>query len=207
MIQFETARNGQPVFKVDGRSLVSTFDPSKEARTWAEKAVNEIGDRDAVIVVGLACGYHLQALRQMRPSLAIVTIEASDEIRDAARKIHPDLKDIVIAADAKALSASIELRDILARRFAVLVHAGQAQTRSEWTQAVTRFLNGRDALSFLLQLRLRPELYALFDEKKISALANVTEPISILTIRSLFKNDAMSTRERRVWRVLEELIV
>jgi hypothetical protein len=59
----------------------------------------------------------------------------------------------------------------------------------------------------LLQLRMRPELHALFDEEKIAKLQASTSPISILTIRSLFSAQAQNSRERRLWRVLEELIV
>lgn len=214
-LQRETARNGQPIFKVDGRSIVSSFDPVKEARAWAEAAVKEIGDRDTVIVLGAGCGYHIIALRDLRPSLNILTIEASDEIAAFARErfgandeVDPrTYGEILVAMRPMELTESLILRDFMANRYAVVTHAGQAQLRQEWTQEMAKFLTGRDSLSFLLQLRMRPELHALFDEEKIAQLQTQMGPISILTIRSLFSAQAQSSRERRLWRVLEELIV
>ncbi len=209
MIQKETARNGQAIFKVDGLSLVSSFDPSKEANAWAEKALQELGDQNAVIVIGAACGYHLIALQRLRPALAILVVEASAEIKTSVLEIHPSLQQaqIIVAETAMHLTESLELRDFLSRRFAVLTHSGQASTRPEWSISIGDFLTGRDALSFLLQLRMRPELHSLFDEKKITTLGQTDGLISILTIRSLFKADASASRERRIWRVLEELVV
>jgi hypothetical protein len=214
-LQRETARNGQPIIKMDGRSIVSSFDPMKEAKAWAENAVKEIGDRHNVIVLGAGCGYHLIALRERLPSLNILTIEESEEIALFAREqltadneIDPRIYgEILVAARPIELTESLILRDFMANRYAVLTHAGQAQLRLEWTQSMATFLTGRDYLSFLLQLRMRPELHALFDEQKIAQLQTQPGPISILTIRSLFSAQAQSSRERRLWRVLEELIV
>jgi hypothetical protein len=214
-LQRETARNGQPIFKIDGRSIVSSFDPMKEARGWVENAVKEIGDRDTVIVLGAGCGYHLIALRELRPTLNILTIEASADIASFAREqlssndeIDPrTYGEILVAERPIELTDSMILRDFMANRYAVVTHAGQAQMRQEWTHQMATFLTGRDYLSFLLQLRMRPELHALFDEEKIAQLQAQPGPISILTIRSLFSEQAQSSRERRLWRVLEELIV
>ena len=211
----ELARNGQPIVKIDGRSIVSSFDPMKEAKAWAESAVKEIADRDTVIVLGAGCGYHLIALHELRPSLNILTIEASDEIATFAREqlasnneVDPRVYgEILVAARPIELTENLLLRDFMANRYAVVTHAGLAQMRAEWTQEMAKFLTGRDYLSFLLQLRMRPELHALFDEEKIAQLQMQSGPISILTIRSLFSAQAQSSRERRLWRVLEELIV
>jgi hypothetical protein len=214
-LQRETARNGQPIVKVDGLSIVSSFDPMKEARGWAENALKEIGERESVIVLGAACGYHLMALRELSPNLQILTIEASEEIAAFSREqlsALPEIDsrtfgEILVAEKPLALTDSLILRDFMASRYAVVTHAGQAQTRPEWTREFATFLTGRDTLSFLMQLRMRPELHALFDDEKIAQLKVVPGSISILTIRSLFSEQAQSSRERRLWRVLEELIV
>jgi hypothetical protein len=200
---------------MDGRSIVSSFDPMKEARGWAENAVKEIGDRETVIVLGAGCGYHIIALRELKPSLNILTIEANDDIAAFAREqfsasSEVDARvygEILVAQRPIELTDSLILRDFMTNRYAVVTHAGQAQMRPEWTHEMAKFLTGRDYLSFLLQLRMRPELHALFDEEKIAQLQAQTGPISILTIRSLFSAQAQSSRERRLWRMLEELIV
>ena len=215
MIARESARNGQAIFKLNGKSIVSSFDPMKEAKTWAETAIKEIGDRETVIVLGAGCGYHLIALREQRASLNILTIEASYEIAEFAREqlsanteIDPRVYgEILIAERPIELTESLVLRDIMASRYAMITHPGLASMRPEWTQDMTKFLTGRDFLSFLLQLRMRPELHSLFDEEKIAKLQSHPGPISILTIRSLFSDQAQTSRERRMWRVLEELIV
>lgn len=210
----ETARNGQAILKMDGRAIVSTFDPAKEARSWAEKAIVEIGDRDSVIILGAGCGYHIIALRELKPSLNILTIEASEEIAAFARESFARAGDIdtryfgeiVVGASALSLTENLLLRDFMGQRYAVVTHPGLAAVRAEWTREMATFLTGRDYLSFLLQVRMRPELHALFDEEKIAQLKAHNGPISILTIRSLFSPSALASRERRIWRVLEELI-
>jgi hypothetical protein len=214
-LQRETARNGQPIFKIDGRSIVSGFDPMKEARGWAENALKEIGDRETVIILGAGCGYHIVALRELRPALNILTIEASEEVASFARErlsanaeVDPRMYgEILVASRPIELTESLLLRDFMSCRYAVVTHAGLASIRAEWTRDMATFLTGRDFLSFLLQLRMRPELHALFDEEKIARLRAEPGPISILTIRNLFTSQAQSSRERRLWRVLEELIV
>lgn len=214
-LQRETARNGQPILKWQGRSIVSSFDPMKEARSWAEKAVQEIGDRETAIVLGAGCGYHIIALRELRSSLHLLTIEASSEIADFARErlsanneIDPRIYGEILVADKPVeLTESLILRDVMSNRYAVVAQPSLAQMRPGWTQEMSKFLTGRDPLSFLLQLRMRPELHALFDDKKIAQIQAQTAPISILTIRSLFSAGAHGSRERRIWRVLEELIV
>jgi hypothetical protein len=214
-LTFESARNGQAIYKIDGRSVVSSFDPAKEARGWAENAVKEIGDRESVVILGAGCGYHILALRELRPSLSILTIEESKDIAAFAHTVlasQPDIDvrqfgEIIVASRPIELTESLILRDFMSHRYAVVTHAGLAAVRPDWTHEMATFLTGRDYLSFLLQLRMRPELHALFDEEKIAKLQASTSPISILTIRSLFSAQAQNSRERRLWRVLEELIV
>ena len=214
-LQRETARNGQPILKVEGLSIVSSFDPMKEAQRWAEGAVREIGDRQNVVVLGAGCGYHLIALRARLPWINLLTIEASDEIASFAREQlaaneafeTAQYGEILVASRPIELTESLILRDFMVNRYAVVTHPGQALLRQDWTQSMATFLTGRDPLSFLLQLRMRPELYALFTEEKIAQIQSLAGPISIATIRSLFSAQAQSSRERRIWRVLEELIV
>lgn len=215
LLQKETARNGQAIFKLDGRCVVSSFDPAKEARGWAEKTVADLGDCESLIILGAACGYHLIALTELRPSLKFVTIEASADIAAFAQEVVAQQAvvanklqiEILVATNPIELTESLILRDIMAGRFSVVAHPFLAQIRPDWTRDMTRFFTGRDYLSFLLQLRMRPELYALFDQEKIAELKTTTAPLSILTIRDLFSAQAQTSRERRIWRVLEELIV
>ena len=209
MIQKESARNGQAIFKVDGLSVVSSFDPAKEATAWALRTLREVGTHTHLIVIGAGCGYHIAALKNLQPSLTILTIEASAEIKTAVLEIHTGFNetDILIANAPLELTSSMKLRDVFGGRFAVAVHPAQSLMRAEWTRSIENFLTGRDALSFFMQLRMRPELHALFDENKIAALGQTDGPISILSIRDLFKTENGSSRERRIWRVLEELIV
>ncbi len=194
---------------------MSSFDPTKEAIVWAEKALTDLGDHDSLIVLGAACGYHIVALRRLRPSLSILTIEASAEIANFASEVfasQPEVDaayfgSVLVALKPSVLTESLVLRDFMGGRFAVVTHPVLAQQRPEWTREVAQFLTGRDYLSFLLQLRMRPELHALFDEEKIATLSSSGTPLSILTIRTLFSAQSQTSRERRIWRVLEELIV
>lgn len=204
--QRELARNGEAILKIDGLALVSTFDPSKEAAAWALKSVTEIGTHTSVIMIGGGCGYHVKALKNLRPELSVAVIEQNEAVAAFIGDVHPEIKDVIVAETALELTQSMRLRDFLAGRFATLSHPAQAQMRPEWNASIARFLTARDPLSFLMQLRMRPELYSLFEADKILKL-DPNAPLSILTVRSLFKDDAKSSRERRIWRVLEELIV
>lgn len=207
MIEIVTSRSGQPVLKQDGRLLASSFDPVKEAFAWAKRAAVDIGNKGAAIIIGGGCGYHVAALKELCPTTQIIALDPNAEVIAKALSWNPVLseRNFVIAHDPMALTEAPLLCDAMAGPYAILPHLPTAESNPAWALATAKFLLGRDKLSFLLQLRMRPELHALLDPKKIAQLGD--EPISIKTLQRLFAETSANSRERQIWRALEELVL
>ena len=206
MITVETSRSGLPILREDGRFLASSFDPMKEAETWAEHADAALQPGEVAIIVGLGCGYHVAALKAKRPNFSVLAIESSQEVADFALKFNPSLNhhDFVVEPDRLQLTSAVRLHDAMGGRFVPLLHGPTSQIRTDWSREMFAFLLGRDKLSFLLQLRLRPELFAMLAPEMINEIGS--EPISIKTLQRLFRTTTGQSHERRLWRVLEELV-
>lgn len=207
MIETELSRSGQPVLKLNGRYLASSFDPVKEAFGWANRAAAEIGQKGAAIVLGAGCGYHLAALKERCPNSLILALEPSEQVAHRALEWNPVLSahNLLIVDDLGQMTEAPQLRDAMAGTFAVLPHLPTTEAHPEWALQTARFLLGRDRLSFLLQLRMRPDLHSLLDPKKITSMTEA--PVSIKTLQSLFADATAFSRERQIWKVLEELVL
>lgn len=207
MITLETSRVGVPILKVEGRALASTFDPLKEAAAWAQSVEVTLAPGTAAVILGAGCGYHVAALKLLCPRSTVIAIEPSAEVAAYARQFNPSLleSDVIVETDRLKLTANPFVRDALGGVFVPVQHGPTAQIHQSWSSEMAAFLMARDKLSFLLQLRMRPELFALLDPAKIEALGN--EPISIKTLQKMFKETSAQAHERRLWRVLEELVL
>lgn len=207
MITTEISRAGVPILIYDGRALASTFDPLKEAASWAQSVESTLAPGTAAVVLGAGCGYHVAALKALCPRSTVLVLEPVAEVAEAALRFNPSLKeaDILVETDRLRVTDHPHVRDALGGVFVPVRHGPTAQIHSRWVADMSAFLLARDKLSFLLQLRMRPELFAQLDPAKIEALGN--EPISIKTLQKLFKDSANASHERRLWRVLEELVL
>ncbi len=211
MITTEISRTGHPVLKKNGRLLASSMDPWREARAWAEKALTGVEPNETIFVLGLACGYHVLAIRALAENQPVLVIERDAELARAATELTPDLLkcknsvEIVVEENWAKLIEHASFRDRLCGIYRVATHGASFQAEPEYFAAVEKLLNGRDRLSFLLQLKTRPELAALLDPEAILAIQN--EAISVKTLEKLFQPQAQGSRERRLWRVLEELVL
>jgi hypothetical protein len=207
LISVEQARSGHPVLKKRGRFLGSSFDPLKEASSWADRIDNGLGARDFVIVLGLGCGYHVAELCGRLGAERVVVIENDTELVAQVLGIFPELVKarIIVETDWLNLAANDAFRDALANVFRIAIHGPSCQIEPEYFRSVERLLIGRDKVSFLLQLKARPDIWTLLDPQKVAAVPD--EVISIKTLQSLFADTGAASRERRMWRVLEELVV
>jgi hypothetical protein len=187
------------------------MDPWREARAWAEKALTGAEPNETIFVLGLACGYHALAIRSLSKSQPVLVIERDAELVKAATELSPNLLDsetgveVVVEDNWAKLIEHTSFRDRLCGIYRIVPHGASFQAEPEYFAAVERLLNGRDRLSFLLQLKTRPELAALLDPEAILAIQN--EAISVKTLEKLFQPQAQGSRERRLWRVLEELVL
>lgn len=207
MIETEVSRSGQPVLKMNGRYLASSFDPIKEAFGWASRAAADIGTKGAAIILGAGCGYHVAALKERCPNVLILALDPNEQVAHRALEWNPILQahNLLVVDNLSQMTEAPQLRDAMAGTYAVLPHLPSTDAHAEWALSTARFLLGRDRLSFLLQLRMRPDLHTLLDSKKIAALDEA--PVSIKTLQKLFSETSAFSRERQLWKVLEELVL
>lgn len=207
MIEVVTARNGKRVLKKDGKLLASAFDPVREATAWAEKIKGGIEEDETVIILGMGSGYHVEELASRCPQQSIFVIEKDAEIAEKALEICPGIRRerVIVEPDWVHLVESESLREALGGIYRIALHGPSYQLDPDYFGAVERLLRGRDKLSFLLLLKTRPEFLPLLDAEAVSAIGD--EAISIKTICRIFSRRSAASRERRIWQVLEELIV
>lgn len=210
MIIVERSREGRRVLRKDGRLLASSMDPIKEAGTWADQALEGLEPNETLVVLGLGCGYHVEAALALRPDLSLLVIERDEQIARWASEFCPSIPrfDVIVEPDWMRLGESGRVRDVLCGVFRMRPHLPSVLADREYYGRAERFFLGRDKTSFLLQLRSRPDLFALLDADRIAALEEGT--ISIKTLAGLFNSSPGSSvgpsKERRLWKLLEELV-
>ena len=214
MIEIANSRRGDAVLIRDGRFMASSIDPVREAQQWLVKAQNEIrqsGGASSIILLGLGSGYQAKMLCEVLGRHAVLIIEPDAEVVEAVCGMHPELRQVVIlnGNDWMKLIESAQFRDFACARHIVLRNQVSIQQDAAFFKAVEALLIGRERLGFLVQLKMRPELYGVLDADKIETIlaANTEELVSVKTLQKLFSPQARITRERRMWKLLEELVV
>lgn len=207
MISIEKARSGHSVLRKNGRLLGSSFDPVKEAATWALKAKAAIEPEMSVFVLGAGSGYHVAALAGELRNNAIIVIDCDVEVTAEARKFVEIPHNVALVAEPEwmKLGEHGPFADGLGGRYAILKHGPSCLIDQVYFANVEALLLARDQTSFLLQLKTRPDLAALLDPELIKKIG--AAPVSIKTLQGLFGAQATCTRERRIWKILEELVV
>jgi spermidine synthase len=205
-IAIENSRNGRRILRKQGRLLASAIDPLKEAETWALRALAQVQLGDSLVILGLGCGYHVEALLKMRPGQSILVIEHDERVAQHAYDFCPSIPrfDVVVATDWTRLADAGRVRDVLTGVFKILAHPSSVLADREYYARVESFFRGRDRASFFMQLRLRPELVALIDAEKVEAMPD--EAVSIKSIQNLFQDTSVPSKELHLWKVLEELV-
>ena len=213
MLTVDVSRTGHKILKTDGRSFSSSIDPVKEAQNWARAAVQNLGAGETLFVLGLAAGYHVVELAKVLDPSRFLVIENSAEIAVHARGISPELANvrILVQPDWLQLVVSDPFRDSLCGVYKVATFGPSFQLANDYFAAVENLLIGRTHISFLLQLKARPGIWALLDPESVELfgkeIASESELVSIKTLQRLFSAKADGHRERQIWRVLEELVV
>ena len=59
MIRETQARDKSKIFIWNDRYLCSRSNPHKEAQQWVQERSHQVSSSQYVIVLGLACGYHI----------------------------------------------------------------------------------------------------------------------------------------------------
>jgi len=207
LITIENSRTGLPVLKKDDRFLASSIDPLREAQAWAAKVLTGIDPQESLIVLGLGSGYHVSLLKELSPRSEVIVIENDPEVIAQVLSILPQLHDLAIirVPDWTKLNENRTFCDAVGGLYRVAPHGPSCQIEKSYYKAVTALLLGRDKLSFLHLVKARPELLGLLNPTSLVEFQD--DNISIKTLQKLFSPAALTSRERRIWRVLEELIV
>ena len=207
MIETEVSRAGQSVLKKNGRLLASAFQPLQEASAWTEKVCLGLAPGEPIIVLGIGSGYHVASLLASYPRNEVLVIENDAELARSALALHPSIpaNRVLVQANWLQLIDDQRFLDAIGGVYRIAPYGPSAQIEPEFFGAVDRLLRGRDRLSFLVLLKTRPEFLPLLSSEAVGKLGD--EGISIKIIRQLFAPQAVSSRERRLWKVLEELVL
>lgn len=212
MISVENARGGQPVLKKDGRWLASSFDPVKEGAAWAKQAVQLLSPGDCLFIFGLGSGYHVAELAKVLSRDRYLVIENDPEIARVVFDLLPEIDEsrVIVESEWTKLVSIDRFRDLLAGVYRFAKYGPSCQMSPKFYEMTENLLIGRDRLSFLLQLKARPNIWSLLDPEKVAAFGALTgaggELVSIKTLQKLFCEKSNHHRDRQIWRVLEELV-
>lgn len=208
------AKNGAEVLIVDGLSTASLVNPEREAEHWAEAQSARLkmtGLDEPVVVIGVASGFHLQALKvRLRVSghcgriIAIDTCSASIEFAKV-RVADVEYVHVEIGVDVDTFLAAGGIAGWILQPYTVLRHKPTYLRNGTSLRRVEAWILGRTPESFSAHLKLRPQIAAALNAERARKIAEV----SLLSIRDLSKVWDIASElksDRRVFRVLEELV-
>ena len=206
MIETATAKNGSLIYLKDGKYLASSFDPQKEAEAWWKTCSQRAKYARTVFVLGLGAGYHIQVLKRELAQTKIVVIEPDQELVTIYQSTNSEELEILCEQDWRRLFNYSPVSSGVQSTYAVLLHPPSYGVETEYFGNAYKFLLGRSMDGLFALLKNRPDLLAELDEAKLADLARSPDPVSIRTITKAMKAKAYADQDRRIWKVLEELL-
>lgn len=207
MIEWIEARSGQWVPREDGNLLCSSIDPSSEGKKWVERYAASAGHFDVLVVLGLAGGYHIQALAQQFPHLEILVIEKNGDLEAellSRRGRWPENVTIIAGNSLEALENNVFVRAALRTIFRVVKYPTSVRSHEEYYDKVVSFFSGRTPSGFRDQSRLRNGMKELARDLEFQ---DRNEGLSVLDIeRAIKARERTTEREAVIWFALRELV-
>jgi hypothetical protein len=212
-IEALVAKSGDFTLRVNGRFLASSFDPRKEAQKWAA-SLTPLLKEDVVVILGLGCGYHIQALKDMKPHLKMYVVESQPQLAKLTLAHFTNLTDdsqqikMIVEQTVHNAFEQLVALSALTHPFSIVSHLPSIALDPSFYEAVKSFLIAREPESFQRQLQFRAELAYEIDEAKLKNIISLQQksPLSIHSVTALFKTTAHLSSERRLWKILEELV-
>lgn len=209
-VQIHQAKSGLPVLIVRGCATASSVDPMAEAERWFKQIEPQVRDLPAtarVGVLGLGSGYHLEVLsREVKNQ--IIAFD-SDPALAAAREwfvgrfpSHVSLKFVSVEAGAASFFADDDVRTFISNRIVLLRHKPSFLRDQRGLTALGNWLTGRDRSSLNAHLQSRADFSALLDCDR----QNGEWLLSVKDVSRLWKVEAEVSEQRRMFRILEELV-
>lgn len=224
------AKSGDPILLIRGCATASTVDPIGEGQRWVRSqeptirawvgqvsSVSNLQSKRSIIVVGLGSGYHIQALHEfvaIDPTIEITVIESDHDLiamKDwFTQRLVPSIRLAFIEkVDQNTLYENEAVKNAIASDFLLLKHKPSFIRNGRDMEIVASWLTGRDRISLENQLRLQTES-GLFGRRAIRDGLDMTRlPATLISIKDLsraWKIDFEPSSERRVFRILEELV-
>lgn len=215
----ESSRTGHDVLFIDGKATASTIDPLKEAASWvaANYSVASIGKGEALVVLGAGSGFHIAALQTElgeqtdRKIVVIDTCRSSIEFVRSRLSHLQEIKYVLVAAGT-TFSEFYRRNDVVEwafEPFTLLRHRSSMVRNSDLSQ-VEECLVGRSVQAFRAQLEARPSLASALNSARLKKLAEAKltskSLISVRDLTSVWEVSSEPSTERRLLRVLEELV-
>lgn len=204
MIESHVAKSGDLIFDVDRRQLCSHHDPRLEAKNWSERRLSEGLNAKHLIIVGLGCGYHVEALKKLT-NKKIYVVEASKEILTACAKVHSmDFANFNARyiPDIQAIKESAWMQEAMSASYQVLVYKPS-------------FFSNRDSFEPIydwLIARNWPALAWMWEQRTQTALINQLQQVVNSDSNQLTLKDVDSLVEKsslrghsRSWMILRAL--
>jgi len=209
-VQVHQAKSGLPVLIVRGCATASSVDPLAEAERWfklIEPQVRDLPETARVGVLGLGSGYHLDVLsREVKNQ--IVAFD-SDPALAAARDwfahrfpTHVGLKFVDVEAGPASFFSADDVRTFISNRIVLLRHKPSFLRDQRGLTTLGNWLTGRDRLSLNAHLQCRSEFSSLVDCDR----QNGDWLLSVKDLSRLWKVEAEVSEQRRMFRILEELV-
>lgn len=190
------ARNGEPTLKLNNISLCSSFNPSKEAKTWVNSKIDFCSEAEVIFVLGLAAGYHSVELALRLFDKEIVVIEKNIDVtqwfwQNTETPVE-NLRVISIAKEKDYEKIRIELN----QPYIVLENPYSLQMQPEYIKKLKERLLVRTSEELRLTNRYRI---------KHKVELNSQDLLSVKDVDVNFKKQELS-REKAVWQALRELV-
>ncbi len=211
----EQSRNGHEVLYIDGKATASTIDPLKEATAWigSTYSLAAAGIDETLVVIGAGSGYHIDALRECTNKKIIVidTCPASIEFVKRRLSHHSQISYIEVKRGT-SFSDFYQRNDVVEWVFEpfILLRHRSSMVRNSDLSKVEECLVGRSVEAFRAQLEARPAIASALNSGRLKKMAEaklVTKGlVSVRDLTSVWEVSSETSNERRLLRVLEELV-
>ncbi|WP_321992005.1 6-hydroxymethylpterin diphosphokinase MptE-like protein [Marispirochaeta aestuarii] len=148
MLSFEASRTGDIIPLMDGRALISRFDPSREAERFVRSSIQgSFQSSGTILIVGDLLGYLSRAVRRTFPEARIVSLS-----------LHSDLMPENLSGDAREIywsPASVPLETILTGCIDEEILLVQGFALLEWQPSINAFSDTASEVLAKIQRRIR----------------------------------------------------
>lgn len=206
MIESALAKNGSLIYLKDGKYLASSFDPQKEAEAWYNNCKSRVKYAQTLFVLGLGAGYHIQVLSRELPQAKIVVVEPDQKLVDIYQSTNSVKLEIVCEQEWRRLFQYSSVSSGTQDKYAVLLHPPSLNVEKEFFSQAYKYLLARSVEGLFALLKSRPDLLSELDEVKLADLARSGDAVTIRTLSKVMKTTTYLNENRRLWKVLEELI-